>query len=99
MAWAVWLSWGWGCSAAVPGCWGAHHAVPGLQGERRGVCRGTASSVSLIKMSKLEIYFPGDRHLSNLTFHSLLSSWDVQPKPPRACFCSEVLDGALLKSC
>lgn len=71
-------------SAAVPWCWGTDHAAPGLQGGRRGVCGGMASSVNLIKLSELETCFPGDRHLSNLPLnlilHSLLSSWDVQPK-------------------
>lgn len=49
-----------------------------------------ASTVNLVKMSELEICFPGDGHLSNLPDISLsplqLGHTAKVPKPPRAWF-------------
>lgn len=86
---ALLLNGGWGRSAVVPWGWGTrravglgytpHHAWPAGWKERR-----TAGLVNPIKTFELEVCFAGNRHLSNLpsnlTFHSLLSSWDGRPK-------------------
>lgn len=66
-----------GCAAGLG--YTPHHAWPAGWKERR-----TAGLVNPIKTFELEVCFAGNRHLSNLpsnlTFHSLLSSWDGRPK-------------------